>query len=400
MKQTIIIVALMLTAGLCNAQAPKTMLNHDDPAANPTRQTAEVKTDYQYKLDNIISDDNIEATFFHYDASHRLISVFEAVAGEYEVDDSLYYNDKNQMVRLSGFQHLGDIWKNVYYVDYTYDAQGNIATRKNYNNISGSFQIGGTYTYTYNAQNQITHTELEMGGTIYQKIDYEYTDGRLATETWYSYTMSGLLPDTRFTYQYANGRLTDRYEETTDDYGSTWDSYTHETYTYDAQGNCTEYHKYNNFNNEVDRKLYEYDLNRPLSATLMPWHPELIRPQTYTNTHAAILEHWYSADVDMVLQYICDYVYSYSGINDNGIRRADKTRLKTYPNPATSMLNIEVAAAQNATAELLDVSGRQLKSQKIEGSRAQMDVSTIAPGIYLLRVTAGGTTTTERVIVK
>lgn len=399
MKQTIMIMAMMLAAALSNAQTPKTQLSHHDPAANPARQAASAKPNYQYKLNSIISNDNVEASFYHYDASHRLISVFESVIGEYEVDDSLYYNNQGQMVRLSGFQHLGNEWKNVYYVDYTYDPQGNIATRTNYNNINGTFQLGGTYHYTYNAQNQITLTELDLGGTIFQKIEYAYNNGLLATETWYSYSPYGLQPDEQFIYQYADGRLTDIYNNASED-GSSWTVSTHETFSYDSYGNCTEYHKYNSFNNEVDRKLYDYDLSRTLAQTLMPWHPELTRPKSYTNTNTIMIEHWYSVDVDMVLQYVCDYIYSYSGIDEAGISPASQTSLKAYPNPAATKLNIEIEPTQNATAELLDLSGRQLKSQKVDGSHAQMDVSTIAPGIYLLRVTAAGQTTTRRVIVK
>jgi hypothetical protein len=122
--------------------------------------------------------------------------------GGFSVIDSLFYNEQGQMVRLAGWQLLDGSWKNVYYIDYTYDAAGNIASRTNYNDFDGVWQLGAVYAYSYNADNQIVLTTLTMSGVQYQNVEHSYVEGRLFEELWFAYTGSGPSPDEKLTYRY------------------------------------------------------------------------------------------------------------------------------------------------------------------------------------------------------
>lgn len=79
--------------------------------------------------------------------------------------------------------------------------------------------------------------------------------------------------------------------------------------------------------------------------------------------------------------------------------------LGTYPNPAqaSATLRYAVPAGQEATIHLYDVLGQQVRTVAAEatGGRTttQLDVSGLASGVYLLRLTAGGTTKTQRLTV-
>lgn len=71
----------------------------------------------------------------------------------------------------------------------------------------------------------------------------------------------------------------------------------------------------------------------------------------------------------------------------------DVTAIRVYPNPVTSTVNIAVTlpnANGKVTVELLDVTGRQIKSMVMtmtEDEPFTLGVSTLWPGIYLVRVT-------------
>jgi hypothetical protein len=79
----------------------------------------------------------------------------------------------------------------------------------------------------------------------------------------------------------------------------------------------------------------------------------------------------------------------------------------TYPNPArqrvTARFTLPRSAAQDATLQLYDVLGREVRSIDVpgEGGRHEqtLDVRSLQSGIYVLRLEAGGTAETRRLTV-
>ncbi|PAP74971.1 T9SS type A sorting domain-containing protein [Rubrivirga marina] len=70
-----------------------------------------------------------------------------------------------------------------------------------------------------------------------------------------------------------------------------------------------------------------------------------------------------------------------------------------WPNPAADRLAVTVVGAEGTTTRihLLDALGRRVA--KAEGARAELDVSGLAPGAYVVRAEAGGRVTTQMVTV-
>jgi hypothetical protein len=66
-------------------------------------------------------------------------------------------------------------------------------------------------------------------------------------------------------------------------------------------------------------------------------------------------------------------------VNDNS------TTSVAYPNPATDVLTIETAAGEG-TIELIDVTGRVVKSAVINSNLTRMDVTDLSSGMYVYRV--------------
>ncbi|MBR5253748.1 MAG: T9SS type A sorting domain-containing protein [Bacteroidales bacterium] len=357
---------------------------------------------YNYKLSSYNSDDNYINCNYSYDAQHRLISVYEIVPAEYELIDSVRYNEYNQMVRIDGYQLFGNTWKNVYYLEYTYNNQGLISSRSNYNNFDGVFEIGGTYEYFYNSNGQIISSELTMADVLYQVVEYEYENNLLATETWsYSNPFSqsdAFEPAERIEYTYNNeGNLALITYNTFDGYS--WEVYGTRTYTYNEAGNCTEVHAYDADENETERSIFTFD-NRTLEETLMPWTPEMTRPYTYNNNNIYRLEEYWALDVNFTLQYVCDYEYNYIDINaEVGLADVEKNPLNIFPNPTNNSITITGLEEGTHKMEIIDMSGRVVKTENIKNSQL-IDLSALQEGCYLVKVQTNKTLHTAKVIVK
>lgn len=65
-------------------------------------------------------------------------------------------------------------------------------------------------------------------------------------------------------------------------------------------------------------------------------------------------------------------------------------KISIYPNPTTSLLNITIdkPVSENSLLSVIDITGRELISQKISPSQSQItiNVSILAPSIYFLKI--------------
>ena len=358
--------------------------------------------DYNYRLDSYNTDDYYLNCNYYYDSQRRLQAIYEIVPAEYELIDSIRYNDYNQMVRLDGYQLLNNEWKNVYYIEYTYNNQGLLASRSNYNNFGGEFELGGIYEYFYNSNGQITTMELTMADMLLQIVEYEYENGLLATETW-SYADDPFSPNTTFSanermdYSYNNdGNLTLITYNTFD--GFAWSVYGTRTYTYNEAGNCTEVHAYDGNGNETERSLFTYD-NRLLEETLMPWTPEMTRPQTYTNKNIYRLEEYWALDANFTLQYVCDYEYNYVDIDAVGLADVEQLPLNITPNPTKDVIILSGLKEGVYQMEVIDMAGRVMMKGSITNN-ATINLLDLQKGCYLVKVTNNNSLYSSKVIVK
>ena len=91
-------------------------------------------------------------------------------------------------------------------------------------------------------------------------------------------------------------------------------------------------------------------------------------------------------------------------ILDVRVREWPSDQLVVYPNPASSLLNIEIMSlAGEATVEILDPGGKKLLEHNLIISPArylleQVDISMLDPGQYFIRLTSRDGNTTRRFI--
>ena len=75
------------------------------------------------------------------------------------------------------------------------------------------------------------------------------------------------------------------------------------------------------------------------------------------------------------------------------------TNLTVYPNPTKNIINISNSLnAVVDTVVLTDLNGRVVKSQKINATEGQVNVSELASGIYIMNVTTDQGTATKKII--
>ena len=86
------------------------------------------------------------------------------------------------------------------------------------------------------------------------------------------------------------------------------------------------------------------------------------------------------------------------------VGEATSEKINVYPNPAHDLIYISIPA-QYKTAELhlFDVTGKEVQMRSVEentGTPVQMTLNNLTPGIYYLRILAGGQNTDMKLLVK
>lgn len=395
MKQIFTLLALVcLVAGSLNAQHTlRGSRTNDDPThlhmGNVERQVlaaSMAKTNYDYKLDGYMSDDQYEVFRYSY-ANGRIISIYDLYVGNWEVKDSLFYDNQGHLSTYVCHQLLEEGWAKVFYLTYTYDNEGRMLTRRNYNRDYSDhnlYVLGGTYHFTYNAQGQVSRVVINLGTNElqYQATDYIYDNqGHLIREIWYlddSFNGTGsLLENEVMHYNYEGGRLVEMIDSVFDTENYEWVRYGSKTYVYDEQGNCLEEHGWTAGGREATRSEFELN-NYRVNQTLLPTNPEMTRPSFYENTYCYDVEQWYQMDDNNVFGHAWDYYYSYSGIS--GIRGVEKMDLKVYPNPATNFIVLD--GEEELPFFLYDQAGRLVLNGFTKDHR--IDVSSLSKGGYTL----------------
>jgi hypothetical protein len=75
--------------------------------------------------------------------------------------------------------------------------------------------------------------------------------------------------------------------------------------------------------------------------------------------------------------------------------------LKVYPNPTNKTLNVELERfVTNGTLTLFDMSGKLVLSQSVNGNSAQINMSALTAGSYILRLVENGTASAGVQVIK
>ena len=354
-----------------------------------------------YILDCFHSDDNVDRMQFFYNADNLLESCHSISNAGGEIDDlidSLYYDERGNVIRIDFFQYYENEWIFPSYVTYTYDDSNHRLTRTNYNDWGSGFELQGIYTYSYD-DDLLTSYEMTLGGMLLMRGTYTYN---------------------------ANGLLLQCLEEYNDAWGGTgWSNSALATYTYDVSGNCTnEEYSYWDYgwvpdssiervfddNGNclqrvkhsdgmiVDRVRYNYDEACTIDNVIMPYHPEP-NYKWEQFAHRPISYAWETVNDGSQLIYVCDYIFEYrtfEGIPQNDIPISDMMAI--YPNPTQGEMTLSLEGLRRY--EIIDMNGQTVKQGQANGKRHTINVSELASGLYLIKAYNGQSWCISKVQVK
>ncbi|MBP1650416.1 MAG: peptidase domain protein [Bacteroidetes bacterium] len=80
---------------------------------------------------------------------------------------------------------------------------------------------------------------------------------------------------------------------------------------------------------------------------------------------------------------------------------SDQDKVQVYPNPANSVVNINLAGVKGKSeVSLFDINGRQVMRREVNTANLQLDISTLTPGVYIIRVKNGTKEVSTTKIIK
>ena len=88
------------------------------------------------------------------------------------------------------------------------------------------------------------------------------------------------------------------------------------------------------------------------------------------------------------------------GTSDLSVELLDMDKVKVYPNPANDVINIANAVDSIEKVTITDLNGRVVKTVVLGVNEAQINISDLSQGVYLLNATSNGATVTEKIVKK
>lgn len=76
-----------------------------------------------------------------------------------------------------------------------------------------------------------------------------------------------------------------------------------------------------------------------------------------------------------------------------------KTQVKVYPNPVVDILNVE-AASKVSTVQVFDLTGKVVSSHALSAVKNQVDLSKLAPGVYVVNIQTENGTQSVKIVKK
>ncbi|HEX8428802.1 T9SS type A sorting domain-containing protein [Hymenobacter sp.] len=291
--------------------------------------------------------------------SDTVISYQSGVAGQAILAKAIAYNAADQVAEEKTFANLNSAWEELQRNTHTYGTNNLVAQVLEEVSLSGSYETTGRRIFTYNAQGQRVEYEVQAsdgsgGWEKVQKVTYGYsTNATGAVEQAVIQIASTdgttYLNSNRQTLQYdSQGKATTLTTEAWDN--NAWQNYLQATYTYDA-------------------------LDNPSILTLQTWSGT-----SYRNEQRLIL--------------------TYAQVASNRSAGKLNAALTVAPNPAAAAATVryELPTAGQATVEVVDLMGRQValvapKAIQAAGTHTvQLPVSTLAAGLYVVRLQMGNQT--------
>ena len=380
---------------------------------------------YELRLASIYSEEGMEAWDYVYSGNDGVnlvcINEYDMISqptGEYI--DSIFYDERGNITRLATWQkywgspedypHMAEYYgKWIYscYVDYEYDENNNLISRKNYNDFYDGWgpQLGGDYSYKYDEEGRMIEWSLKFIVDEYQKAIIEYDEeGRKISETIQQYNFSTYYLENAFLTEYEYDENGNCVKEAEFEFvENEWQPNPYRVYEYDESGNCILSEQRTLSGTVNERKVYAYDTETLAENVYYYPNPEQdypALPEAKVNLLKSFEFH--ALNDANELTYVTTYLLDYDVVENNN--EDDTTSVQevafassVYPNPAQDYVMVESSEADYV--EVVDVFGRVVFATEMNES-VKVDMSEFASGIYFVKLQANGATSVQKVVKK
>jgi len=83
-----------------------------------------------------------------------------------------------------------------------------------------------------------------------------------------------------------------------------------------------------------------------------------------------------------------------------GLDEEAKVEISIFPNPSNEVINISLNKEVSATLTLLDVSGKVIKTQELNGISTSINTASLNSGVYFVTINDGTSVSTQKVVIK
>lgn len=315
--------------------------------------------------------------------------VLDFTSGQF-VDSSrltITYNSSNQPVEsINELWNAGNgVWENTLRSVNIYNSENSVESQ-NFMWENNAWVLIGRVTETYDTNTmvlEVVHEDYDNSTSTYTNTDrslseftnFDLLDNILDYE-WDTVENEWML-QSRTSYTYNVNQLATKM--TLEDWvNNTWVNDVLETFSYDA----------NNFLIESLRSDWNSTTSSYDTATRQLITNDSEGNPTETITQTFQFGSWINASRDRRTYPTCSALSETEFLAEN---------FKIYPVPASNILTIESKKMFQGYAELRDIRGRLISTEKLSNN-SKIDISSLNSGVYLLTISSQEETFTKRII--
>lgn len=358
---------------------------------------------YEYKLTEINSKVVPDYYKYMYDeANGRLDSAthyFESDGYIFDCTNKYVYDEKGNEVQERGFQKFegDDFYTYTMYINYTYDDQGRVTSRTNFNRDfygGDQFILGGVYEYIYEGDKLVqrnSYWDLERTDK-FEEVKYSYDEqGRLSEENYYSSIFDDGLQfanGTKYIYN-DEGRLSEKIKTVANMITYEPEAGGGEEFTYSADGNIVKWLRYNrNPEEPEDIEYFTFDTDLKKENTLYPVEKEWDGTIYLNSQNAVLSDTVYQTDWTGQLGVYDILEMKYEPVVTTGIstvRPATQTMMQvSYENGTVRLTGVK----DNEQVRVYSASGLMMTDNKYN-SKEGVDLSSLPTGAYIISSNEG-----------
>ncbi|SDR78875.1 Por secretion system C-terminal sorting domain-containing protein [Polaribacter sp. KT25b] len=295
------------------------------------------------------------------------------------------YNDDNRVISetYENYDATGNIDGEQYKTINTYNSSGDLSQILNQKSVNSNWVDEGKFELSYTDNRLSSALGYEWNGATWifgddsSRITLTYNaNGKVYISKSDSWDGTNWIDSDRTVYTYdANNRIIVEDGQTWD--GTNWETDYKSEYTYDANGNAItekDYYLDDDVLVEGDLETITFDTSKLISSYLHPFKDR------------TGIDYIFSANgiVNKILarsstNYRTTYNYGDATANVNNFSLANFT---IYPNPATSVLNIDDSNFTIKNVEVYNVLGKKIVTSSIN----QLNIENLVNGVYLVKV--------------